>query len=116
LTTDEIRDLRRHLGLPDTASRDIVNRLPQKGERSRCAILTRALLVPLAGLIDKKILDVHVDKVKRWLDRPEVQDRKVEIYGPDDKVVRIVKTGKEIRTSEEDFKFPRTDGLVADRR
>jgi hypothetical protein len=52
------------------------------------------LIVPFAGAFDKEAVDVLVDHVKKWLDRPEVQDRTVEIFGH----VRIVKVGKEIRT------------------
>jgi hypothetical protein len=88
---DEIRDLRRHLGLVDTASRGIGNPMGVP--------LTRVLLVPIAGAIDKNALDVLVDRAKYCLaTRP--RDRKVEIYAPDNKGVRIVQTGKEIRTIE----------------
>ena len=95
LTADEIRDLRRHLGLVDTASRNCMGRP-----------LTKVLLVPFAGAIDKKSVDVLVDRVKEWLSTRTLEDRNVEIYGPDNKVVRVVKTGKGIQTSsEKDFKY-----------
>ena len=52
------------------------------------------------GAVGQEALDVLADSMKKWLGtRPE--DQTVEIYGPDDKVVRIVKTGKKIRTSSE---------------
>ena len=95
LTADEIRDLRRHLGLVDTAGRNRMGRP-----------LTKVLLVPFAGAIDKKPVDVLVDRVKEWLSTRTLEDRNVEIYGPDNKVVRVVKTGKEIQTSsEKDSKY-----------
>jgi hypothetical protein len=56
------------------------------------------VLLPLAGAVGQKVLDALVERVKTWLaTRPE--DRTVQILGPDDEVVGIVKTGKKIQTS-----------------
>jgi hypothetical protein len=53
------------------------------------------VLLPIAGAIGKSVLDVIADRVKEWLKhRPE--DRTVEIYGPDNSVVSVVKKGREI--------------------
>jgi hypothetical protein len=52
LTADEIRDLRRHLGLPDTGA----------GKRMAGPPLTKVLLVPFAGAIEKEAVDVLVAK------------------------------------------------------
>jgi hypothetical protein len=52
-------------------------------------------LLPIAGAIGKSILDVIVDRVKGWLAR-RPEDRTVEIFGPDDTVVTVVKLGKKV--------------------
>jgi hypothetical protein len=52
------------------------------------------------GVVEKSELDVLVDRMKKWLET-QSRDREVDVYsGPDDVVVRIVKTGKEIRTEK----------------
>jgi hypothetical protein len=95
LTTDEIRDLSYHL---DPKAEDLNQLLsaPARMVRAVSLVLNSRVLLPVAGAIGKSALDVLVDRVKNWLaTRPE--DRTVQIFGPDDEIVRIVKTGKEIR-------------------
>jgi len=57
------------------------------------------VLLPIAGAIGKSVLDVIVDRVKKWLDgRPKEEDREVDIYGPDGSVVSVVKVNGKIET------------------
>jgi hypothetical protein len=56
---------------------------------------------PIAGALGKSGLDILADVVKEWL-ATQPKDRTVEIYGPDGEVVRIVRMGKEIRTSKQE--------------
>lgn len=115
LTTDltgyEIKDLIYHLD-PDATDSESFRReywgdAHVVKELFEFGLKHSTVLLPIAGAIGKSALDALVERVQKWLaTRPE--DRTVEIYGPDKKVVRIVKTGKEIRTlSREDSKDSR---------
>jgi hypothetical protein len=60
-----------------------------------------SVILPIAGAVGKSALDVLADRVRKWLEsRPEDEERAVRIFGPDNKVVTVVKMGKEIRTSK----------------
>ena len=103
LTNNEIRDLS-HLLHADVnfgpCECEDPNDIPLLKEPVEFWLKHSNVLLPTAGAVGKAGLDVLVDILKKWLEaRPEVEDRKVDIYGPDYEVVRIVKTGKEIRAS-----------------
>ena len=59
------------------------------------------VLLPAAGAVGKSVLDVLVDRVKTWLATRPGNRKVVVLFGPDNEVVQIVKTGKEIRTSNQ---------------
>ena len=106
LNADEIRvlahglnaiDLNVTYGMLHDLGRRVYGELMMK-EVAEFGLRHSAVLLPIAGAVGQKVLDVLVDRAKTWLaTRPE--DGTVQIFGPDNEVVRIVKTGKEIRTS-----------------
>jgi hypothetical protein len=54
------------------------------GRTLPCVPLTKVLLVPFSGAIDREVLDVLVDRVKEWLaTRPWDRNGKITLYGPD---------------------------------
>jgi hypothetical protein len=55
-------------------------------------------LLPIAGAIGKTVLDLIEDRVKNWLAR-RPEDRTVEIFGPDDTVISVVKVGNSVSTT-----------------
>ena len=59
------------------------------------------VLLPAAGAVGKSVLDVLVDRVKTWLATRPGNRKVVVLFEPDKEVVQIVKTGKEIRTSNQ---------------
>jgi hypothetical protein len=114
LTADEVKDLRLILGTNATTvglvtePDDAYNALSLVWVPVEFGLKhSGSVLLPIAGAIGKSALDLPVDRVKEWLaTRPG--NRRVEIYGPDNQVVRIVKNGEEIRTSSVEFsKDPR---------
>jgi hypothetical protein len=95
LRTDEIRDLSYHLD-PNAEDLNQLFFAPARMMGDVSLVLNSKVLLPVAEAIGKSALDVLVDRVKTWLEtRPE--DRTVQIFGSDEEIVRVVKTGKEIR-------------------
>jgi len=88
LTADEIQDLCEHLF---ANARAIL-------EESSNALVE--VLLPVTKINGKSLLDVLVDRVKEWL-ATRSEDQKVLVYGPDNEVVLIQKTGDELRTSSQ---------------
>ena len=94
LTDDEIEDFGDRLDADATKSFKVFCRDPSPiflAESVEFCVKYSSVLRPMAGAVGKAGLDVLVDSVKNWLaNRPEHEDRTVEIFGPDNEVVRIV--------------------------
>ena len=105
LTDDEIDDFSDRLDADATKSFKVFCRDPSPmflATSVEFCVQYSSVLSPMASAVGKAGLDVLVDKVKKWLaNRPVHEDRTVEIFGPDNQVVRIVKTGKKIRTERD---------------
>ena len=108
LTDVEIQKLSDHLDADATHIREpeqlrddvLYSELPNLLRVIEFGLKQSSVLHPVAGAVGKSALDVVVDRVKKWLEKRR-EDRQVVILGPDGQRVRIVKTGKEIRSMTE---------------
>jgi hypothetical protein len=56
--------------------------------------LSSKVLLLIAGAIGKSALDVLVDRVTKWLEETRSGDGELNIFGPDNKVVLMIKRAK----------------------